>query len=1549
MSVKSYSTLSEKSYKSQSSTNSNSTRSFVPNNKNVGYGSKFHGSSAWWSVGEYLNPGLTHQSVGLSLAHHTSDDDVWDLSDSLADLYAELNNREQKAANRIPGKANLDINHKIDVKNWIAKDTSHGFIRIFNSESEENSKLYPSTLSTTAQKICSTLGIPSNSLHIQLNGDIIRRLEPFDCPLAIQNEFLTGIGYTDILRVQEEGSKLHLCFLIRFYAGKPISDSTYSRNQLTTYAYIRKGKLLHQWVRRYCIISGTRLLIYRDKNANPTIVQLAKGSVEEVQVKGQGNVLKLTSTLQGERSIYISFIDVSDYNKWLKKAKKATSKLPTKADLSNCHLEFLPETVFINDDLQILILRHNALKERPIEEDIYTIGWLDDLPRFLHLTSLNLADNSLYIFPQSVCRIRTLVELNMASNKLEDIPVQIADLVHLQALHLHNNRLASLPEEIGTMKRLLVVVLAFNRFTTVPNALLSQNASFKMDSVIMAGNQIERLPMDNLSHMKHIKKIDLRMNKLELLPTETAKFHSLDHVTHLDIRDNHIVDLDIRAIRCLEYLNCERSGLRSLQINGSALKNVFASHNNIQSLSVNPKPEWLISMDVSHNKLTQVPNWLGDCFFLVRLDISHNCLDMLPDRIMTDSRKLKILRADHNRLKVLPSDIHHCIIEELHLEHNEISDLPPELFIKATKLRYLNLTRNNITDLPTPNRNDSYNKIQELYLMSNNLNNKAVRKICCFPRLRVLHLANNNISELVDKDFEKLEQLQELNISFNNLRRLPACLGRHPKLQSLRVNCNLLHELPNFKDSSCLKVLEVGTNHLENISMGNLMTSKVNLLDISGNPNILVNTQELDGVKHSKRVCMIDMRGQNRSLENLNSISNAEMSWQSGFSHTSGMRNKLSVAMLNRTHFSESGDALFGVFDGGRNDEIAKLLAEGLPSILQEEQSQNPSSEIFMKYTLLSAHRNLKSVGQKLGAAAAVVHIKKTQNADGHILTVANVGDTEVILARHGEAVCLSRIFLVSQNSEECQRIIKADGIITEDGRVSGVTFNTRLLGCGYLYPQVIPNPHVVSLTLTPEDQLIIIANQGLWRYVSYQEAVKEIVDIPDPVIAAKRLQDLAQGCGSRENIGILVVRLLLSEGERFRMQEILRSQFEGQKQLLETLKQKTNLTQLHDVIPAVSEFGGIVIDKTGRVRKQSKECIRPSLSVKPTPNPNNKYRKKNEPLDWEAILQRRLAEEVKDKQMKQAFGLDDEDNPDNPNEPTSNWSTLDKRKEGTQSESNVMNRRAMVAPMVRPPQPPPLPNVIIHRSVSSDTIESFDEFTRQPVITQNIDRDAILFHQMQMARAHSLSSSSLDSTQSDPLYASVREVYNGPRAPSRSIEVLVHSSDGQDQIVLPSRIHRRPERNSGAQLQVMQEKQDPSELDESEIEAIETDIMENFHISIEDLYARVMKKKQNDMDKDPSRVNLVKFTESGEVGPTVEEMYAKIDRSQRKKSVFPSTSVFTGSSTSMDEPSRIQNGGGSLSLAEYSFNNHRNQSPTPPPVIINRTASQQSIIITYL
>ena len=69
------------------------------------------------------------------------------------------------------------------------------------------------------------------------------------------------------------------------------------------------------------------------------------------------------------------------------------------------------------------------------------------------------------------------------------------------------------------------------------------------------------------------------MNDLLLSPAETVQFSILEHLTHLDVRDNVIEELDVTSVKTLEYLNCERNGMRSLSVNGLALKNLFAAHN----------------------------------------------------------------------------------------------------------------------------------------------------------------------------------------------------------------------------------------------------------------------------------------------------------------------------------------------------------------------------------------------------------------------------------------------------------------------------------------------------------------------------------------------------------------------------------------------------------------------------------------------------------------------------------------------------------------------------------------------------------------------------------------------------------------------------------------------------------------------------------------------------------------------------------------------------------------------------------------------------------
>lgn len=85
--------------------------------------------------------------------------------------------------------------------------------------------------------------------------------------------------------------------------------------------------------------------------------------------------------------------------------------------------------------------------------------------------------------------------------------------------------------------------------------------------------------------------------------------------------------------------------------------------------------------------------------------------------------------------------------------------------------------------------------------------------------------------------------------------------------------------------------------------------------------------------------------------------------------------------------------------------------------------------------------------------------------------------------------------------------------------------------------------------------------------------------------------------------------------------------------------------------------------------------------------------------------------------------------------------------------------------------------NEFYTRPLSPDSVVSQDEFVKPPINFANIDRDALLFHQMQMARAQAQtgSNASLDSIQSAPMHASSKDAYRGKHSSSHSIEVLVN------------------------------------------------------------------------------------------------------------------------------------------------------------------------------
>jgi len=115
---------------------------------------------------------------------------------------------------------------------------------------------------------------------------------------------------------------------------------------------------------------------------------------------------------------------------------------------------------------------------------------------------------------------------------------------------------------------------------------------------------------------------------------------------------------------------------------------------------------------------------------------------------------------------------------------------------------------------------------------------------------------------------------------------------------------------------------------------------------------------------------------------------------------------------------------------------------------------------------------------------------------DNH-LVVANAGDSRCILSRAGKAVALTEDHKPT-NEDEFARIMKAGGFVA-DGRVNGSLNLSRALGdleykqVSHLPPEeqmVTANPEVRKLRLTPDDEFLILACDGIWDVLTNEEAV---------------------------------------------------------------------------------------------------------------------------------------------------------------------------------------------------------------------------------------------------------------------------------------------------------------------------------------------------------------------------------------------------------------------------------------------------------------------------
>lgn len=228
----------------------------------------------------------------------------------------------------------------------------------------------------------------------------------------------------------------------------------------------------------------------------------------------------------------------------------------------------------------------------------------------------------------------------------------------------------------------------------------------------------------------------------------------------------------------------------------------------------------------------------------------------------------------------------------------------------------------------------------------------------------------------------------------------------------------------------------------------------------------------------------------------------------------------------------------FAVFDGHAGSQASKWCGSHLHTIVEEMLLEDENSDVRdilnRSFVLSDEQINSKLPGNS-GCTAAVCILRWELPSDStnqvsdlsqhkRKLYTANVGDSRIVLFRNGHSIRLTYDHKAS-DILEMQRVEHAGGLIMKS-RVNGMLAVTRSLGDKFFDGLVVGNPFTTSVEITPEDEFLILACDGLWDVIDDQEACEIIRDIKDPNEAAKTLVRYALENGTTDNVTAMVVHL---------------------------------------------------------------------------------------------------------------------------------------------------------------------------------------------------------------------------------------------------------------------------------------------------------------------------------------------------------------------------------------------------------------------------------------
>ncbi|CAN6681329.1 unnamed protein product [Malus baccata var. baccata] len=249
---------------------------------------------------------------------------------------------------------------------------------------------------------------------------------------------------------------------------------------------------------------------------------------------------------------------------------------------------------------------------------------------------------------------------------------------------------------------------------------------------------------------------------------------------------------------------------------------------------------------------------------------------------------------------------------------------------------------------------------------------------------------------------------------------------------------------------------------------------------------------------------------------------------------------------------SEEAISFYGVFDGHGGKDAAHFVRDNLPRVIVEDadfplELEKVITRSFMETDAAFANKCSREASLASGTTALTAMIF------GRSLLVANAGDCRAVLSRCGVAIEMSKDHRPCCTKER-MRIESLGGYI-DDGYLNGQLGVTRALGNWHLEGMkdagerggpLSAKPELKLMTLSKDDEFLIIGTDGIWEMFTSQNAVdfarRRLQEHNDVKLCCKQIVEEALKRGATDNLTLVMVSFhleppphVLVERPRFR------------------------------------------------------------------------------------------------------------------------------------------------------------------------------------------------------------------------------------------------------------------------------------------------------------------------------------------------------------------------------------------------------------------------------